>query len=203
MAAKRRRKGGKKPGRKYNPNAKRHQTTRAGRRGDVDLGSARLRLKKLRATGRADVEMTPAGILYGRDLIDRHQYDALGFVTALLHRVALAMGRQISVAALWRGLLAAGSRPAGFVPPILGDGNARHSLSQICHRLNGVQALVVQLAEGITVPPLVRRAVGHRLTPGDLAALEELRKGLDDIRAPRWWADEAGDPASPRAAPPS
>jgi hypothetical protein len=200
----RRRHKGKKPGRKYNPNSRRNQTTRAGRRGDVDLGSARLRLKKLRATGRADVEMTPAGVLYGRDLIDRHQYDALGFVTALFHRISLAMGRQISVAALWRGLLAAGSRPSGFVPPIFGDGNARYGLSRICHRLNGVQALVVELAEGITVPGIVVRAVEHRMTAGDLVELEELRKGLDDIRAPRWWvAAEAGDPrtTAPQASP--
>jgi hypothetical protein len=191
-----RRRTGRKRGRPYNPNAKRHQTTRAGRRGDVDLGTARLRLKKLRATGRTDVEMTPAGILFGRELIDRYQYDSLAFVTMLLRRVARSMGRQFTVDALWRGLLAAGSPPSSFVPSIIGDSNARLTLARICRRMNGCRVLVIELAEERSIPPMVVRAVEHRLTPLDLVELEELRKCLDDIRAPGWWADEASDPPS-------
>jgi hypothetical protein len=34
-----------------------------------------LRAKKLVTAGRDDVEMTPGGVLYGYDDLDRHQYD--------------------------------------------------------------------------------------------------------------------------------
>ena len=53
-------------GRRYDPNAKRHKTTRRGRRGedDRDLGSALLRARKLATTTREDVELTSAGVSY-------------------------------------------------------------------------------------------------------------------------------------------
>jgi hypothetical protein len=153
-----------------------------------------LRQKKLWVTGRADVGMTPAGMLYGCELLDRYQYDSLAFVTVLLRQAARSMGRQFSVEALWRGLLAASSRPTSFVAPLLDDRNARSSLARICRR-NGCSALVTELVEGSKIPAVVARAIERRLTSRDLAESEELRKGLDDIRAPRWWADEAGDPA--------
>jgi hypothetical protein len=151
-------------------------------------------MKKLRATGRTDVEMTPAGMLFGRELIDRYQYDSLAFVTVLLRRITRSMGQQFTVAALWHGLLAAGSRPTSFVPPLLGDGNARLALARICQRLRGCRVRVIELAEERSIPPFVIRAVEHRLTQFDLVELEELRKGLDGIRASKWWADEADDP---------
>jgi len=106
----RRKKTGRRRGRPYNPNARRHQTTRAGRRGEVDRGSPRLRARKLALTTREDVEMTPAGILYGHGHLDNAQYSALGWVTALLRRIARSFGRDASPAGVWAAIVAAASR---------------------------------------------------------------------------------------------
>jgi hypothetical protein len=130
-----RKKTGRRRGRPYNPHARRHQTTRAGRSGEVDRGSERLRAKKRRATGREDVEMTPAGALYGRGLIYNAQYSALAFVTPLLRRIARAMGREVSPAALWAAIVGAGTRTPLTALPLVGDHNARRVLAGICRRL--------------------------------------------------------------------
>jgi hypothetical protein len=172
-----------KRGRKPNPNARRRQKDRAGRRGEVDEGSPRLIQKKIQLTGRSDVEMTPAGILYGRDLLDRQQYDMLGVVTLLLRRVAAACGRGYTVHGLWLAILSAATRTS-YTLPLLGDQNARRSLERLCSALNGSRALVIELAEG-QMPPLVIRAALNQLTPFDMVEIEELRAGLDDLAAPR------------------
>ena len=86
----RRKKTGRPRGRPYNPNARRHQTTRAGRRGEIDRGSERLPAKKRAATSREDVEMTPAGYRH----LDNAQYSALGWVTQLLQRIQLWARRE-------------------------------------------------------------------------------------------------------------
>jgi len=44
--------------------------------------------------------MTPAGILFGRGHLDRYQYDALAFMTNLLHQVCNARGGNLSVASV-------------------------------------------------------------------------------------------------------
>jgi hypothetical protein len=173
----------KRRGRKYNPNSKRNQTTRAGRRGEVDEGSPLLIQKKVRLTGRGDCELDGSGVLFGRGLIDRQQYDELGLVTLLLRRVAAAMGRGTSVAGLWSAIIAAASW-SGYTLPLLGDMNARRTLERMCGCLNGSRALVIDLAEG-RLPPIVLRAATQRLLPEDATALEELRAGLDDLAAPR------------------
>jgi hypothetical protein len=183
--ARRSRRTGKKRGRPYNPNSKRNQTTRAGRRGDIDAGQARLIANKTRLTGRPDVEMTPAGALYGLGHLDNAQYSTLGAVTRLLRRVSVAMGGLVSPARLWTSLLAAGSRPSSFLPPLIGDQSARLQLARACRELNGCKSLVIDLAEEITVPPLVLRAIRRELTYHDMVMLEELRRALDDLQLPR------------------
>jgi hypothetical protein len=194
----RRRKGGKR-GRPYNPNAKRHQTTRAGRRGDVDEGSPLLLAKKLRFTGRGDVEMNGSGVLFGHGLIDRQQYDMLGVVTLLLRRVAAACGRGYTVHGLWLAILSAATR-TGYTVPLLGDQNARRSLERMCGCLNGSRALVIELAEG-RLPAIVLRAASQRLTPFDRVEIDELRAGLDDLAAPRRAPRLLAQPHRPAAAP--
>jgi hypothetical protein len=42
------------------------------------------------------------------------------------------------------------------------------------------------------VPAIVVRAAHYRLTDRDLDELAALRRALDDISAPSWWAAEAG-----------
>ena len=194
-----RRKTGRRRGRPRLKHARSRETTRAGRRGDVDRGSERLREKKRQATSRDDVEMTPAGVLFGHGHLDRYQYDALGFVTNLLRQVRKAMGGNQSVAGLWTAIIAAATKTAPGNAPIIGDNNARHILAQICARLDGSRDLILALAAEGAWPDIVVRAANHRLTPRDLVQLETLRRGLDGISAPRWWAGD-GETAPPGAA---
>src|SRR4051794_34681843 len=137
MAGKRaeRRRGG----RKHDPNARRHATTRRGRRGedDRDYGSAWLRAKKLRTTSRDDIELTAAGVLFGRGLIDRYQYDTLGQISRLLQQISRSFGRDASPAGLWAALLAAGSRTPPGALAIVGDQGARRALERTLRRLDG------------------------------------------------------------------
>ena len=180
-------------GRKFNPHARRRSTTRRGRRGedDRDYGSPLLRARKLAATSRDDVEMTPAGILFGHGHLDRYEYDTLGHVTGLLQRIARSFGRGASPAGVWAALIAAASRTAPSTPDIVGDFGARRRLEQICRRLDGSRDLVLELAAEGPLPPICLRALERRLTPRDLVQLESLRKSLDGVTAPRSRADEA------------
>jgi hypothetical protein len=195
-----RRRTGRKRGRPYNPASKRNQTDRAGRRGAIDEGSDALRLRKLMLTGRADVEMDAAGILFGRDLIDRAQYDQLGRIALLLRRVAVACGHGFNVSGLWASIVAAGARMGSTAPPLTGDLGARGALERVCGRLNGSKVLVLAIAEN-RMPPIVLRAAAQRMTPVDMAEIAELRAGLDDLsrprRSPRLQADEGGNGPRP------
>jgi hypothetical protein len=71
-------------GRKSNPNAKRRQTTRAGRRADPDAVVQLAKRRRARLTLRADLEPTPLGVLLGRNVISRQQYDAALYYAALV-----------------------------------------------------------------------------------------------------------------------
>jgi hypothetical protein len=192
MAA-RRRKGGKR-GRKFDPNARRHRTDRAGRRGEVDLGAPRLRQRKLLILGRADLELTPASTLFALGHLNNLQFSKVGAVTMLLHRIARACGKHYSVSGLWAAIIACGSRPTSFLPPVIGDANARSALSRICHKLNGSRSLILQLAEEREIPGIVVRAIGRRLTERDALELERLRADLDDLHTPRWATEDDAEP---------
>ena len=190
----RRKKTGRRRGRPYNPNARRHQTTRAGRRGEVDRGSPRLRARKLALTTREDVEMTPAGILYGHGYLDNAQYSALGWVTALLRRIARSFGRGVSPAGIWNAILGALIKTTPGIEPMVGDQGARRALEHILRRLDGSKDLVIELAAGDALPPICIRAAGHRLTPRDLVQIELLCRDLNGISPPGagWPSDDPG-----------
>jgi hypothetical protein len=153
----------------------------------VDRGSERLRENKRQVTSREDVEATPAGVLYGHGHLDRHQYEMIGYVTSLLHQVRRAMGGTLSVAGVWSAVTGALVQTTPGAPPIIGDNDARRILRRICARLDGSKALVLALAAEDTLPAIVVRAIERR-TPVDLAQLENLRRGLDGLSPPRWWA---------------
>ena len=194
--AKKRRVGGPRRhrgGRKFDVNARRHKTTRAGRRdGDGrDYGSALLRAKKRVATGREDVETTPAGVLYGHGHLDNAQYSALGRVTELLQRIARSLGRGAAPAGVWSAILGALTKTTPGIEEIIGDQGARHALERICRHLDGSRNLVLELAAEGALPPICMRAAEQRLTPRDLVQLELLRKGLDGITPSRGWEAEA------------
>jgi hypothetical protein len=180
-------------GRKLDPNAKRHKTTRRGRRGedDRDLGSALLRARKLAATGRKNVELTPAGVLYGHNHLDNLQYSSLGLVTHLLQTIARSFGRGMSPAGVWAAILGALVKTTPGFEPIIGDFGARHRLERIWRHLDGSRDLVLELASEGPLPPICLRALERRLTPRDHVQLELLRKGLDGVTASRSGAEEA------------
>jgi hypothetical protein len=186
-----RRRTGRRRGRRYDPKAKRHRTTRIGRRtgfDPIDQGSTLLRAKKRAATSREDVELTPAGILFGHGYLDAQQYDVLSTVTLWLQRLARGWAGLGGVTGLWYSILGA-AVPIGFVQPQnpiasgLAD-SARRQLHQALRRLDGSRSLVVALAEG-ALPDVVVRVLEGRLTPADVATLERLRQGLDRV-AGRW-----------------
>jgi hypothetical protein len=126
--------------------------------------------------------MSATGILFGHQLLDRYQYDTLGYVTLLLRRIARSFGRDASPSGVWAAIVAAASRTPPGAPVIIGDYGARDTLARICRRLDGSRDLVLELAEeGGPLPPICVRAAEHRLTPRDLVQLELLRQGLDGI----------------------
>jgi hypothetical protein len=175
-------------GRKFDPHAKRRFTTRFGRKygyEPADRGSAELRRKKRTATGREDVELTPAGVLYGHGHLDNVQYSALGYVTLTLQRIARSFGRGSSPAGLWSAILGALTKTTPGSEPVIGDQGARLALERTLRRLDGSRDLVLELAAEDTLPPICIRASERRLTPRDLVQLELLRKGLDGISPPR------------------
>jgi hypothetical protein len=104
-----RKRTGRPRGRPRKAITKRRFTTRHGRKYGVepiDHGSAYLRARKLRLTGRFDLPMDPAGVLLGRALIDAEQYGMLPLITEWLQRVARAWGgKDGSVSGLWSALL--------------------------------------------------------------------------------------------------
>jgi hypothetical protein len=122
-------------GRARKANAKHRQTTRAGRGPEPDRGSERLRERKRRVTGREDLPLDGAAVLYGHDRLDRQQFDTLGMITELLQRIARAWGRKDgSVTGVWMAVLGA-MTATGFAPvPVDGgfspaDGAGRRLVS--------------------------------------------------------------------------
>ena len=104
-----------KRGRPRRANAKRRQTTVAGRRGEADTGTEELRRRKRRVTGREDLELTGAAVLFGHDLLDRQQFDTLGLITGLLQRLAVGWGGTGGVSGLWLSITGALVR-TGYAP---------------------------------------------------------------------------------------
>lgn len=148
--------------------------------------------RKLRATGRTDIEVTSAGVLLGHNCIDRHQYDTLGTVTAWLQSLAYNLGpKGVGVDHLWNAITGSMIGTGGVVMPIsVRDGvdRARSVLGRILQRLDGSRALVVALAED-RIPPLVIHVLDRQVTPDDEATLTRLRDALDQVGA--WWRDGA------------
>lgn len=139
-----RRRTGRKRGRPRLANARRRATTRAGRRGEIDYGSELLRARKRRATGREDLEIDGASVLFGHDHLDRQQFDTLGLITDWLRRAARAWGlKDGSCGGLWEAVLGAATARQGRVDPTpLGSDYARRRLAAALQRLDGSKVLV-------------------------------------------------------------
>jgi hypothetical protein len=177
-------------GRPRQAQAKRRQTTVAGRRGEPDTGTAELRRRKRRATGREDLELTGAAVLFAHDHLDRQQYDTLGVTTELLRRIARAWGRDGSVPGPWDAITSALVTTGYVAAPVTADigfalaDNARKSLAQALRQLDGSRDLVIALAEG-GIPDLILHVLEHKVTEQDTIALERLRLELDRISGQR------------------
>jgi hypothetical protein len=143
----------------------------------------------MRATTRDNLEVSGAGVLLGRDLIDIEQYNALTTVTLWLERLMRGWAGLGGVTGLWYSILGAATPAPGYIRPTndvtsgLADG-ARRQLERALRQLDGSRSLVVALAEG-RVPPLIHRAIEGKLTPRDEAALDRLRLGLDHLAGRR------------------
>ena len=178
-----------KRGRPRRANAKRRQTTVAGRRGEADTGTEELRRRKRRVTGREDLELTGAAVLFGHDLLDRQQFDTLGLITGLLQRLAVGWGGTGGVSGLWLSITGALVR-TGYTPVPGTDGGfapavrARRQLVRALRQLDGSRDLVIDLAEG-RAPPVVLHVLERRLLRQDEAELDRLRAGLDGIAGRR------------------
>jgi hypothetical protein len=150
----------------------------------VDDGSPLLRQRKLQLTGRIDLELTPAALLFSRGHLDAQQYDQLGQVTLWLARLARNLGpKGLGVAGLWAAL-AGGiiGTPNVTVPVAVGGGAdvALARLDRVLRQLDGSRDLVVAIAEG-RCPSLIAHVLEGRITGADEQALEQLRSGLDGI----------------------
>jgi hypothetical protein len=172
-------------GRPRKANARRRATTAAGRRAPDDLGTPELRLRKVRATTRDNLEINGVGVLYGRGLIDAAEYDTLGTIVMWLQRLARDWGGAGGVHGLWNSIMGAAMPTPGHTHLVnditsgLADG-ARRQLVRALNRLDGSRSLVVSLAEG-QVPALVLRVLDGKTTPADKVELERLRVSLGDI----------------------
>jgi hypothetical protein len=168
--------------------AKRRATTLAGRRPELDTGTQELRARKLRATTKSNLEISGAGVLLGRDLIDIDQYNVLTMVTMWLERLARGWGGTGGCHGLWLTIVGAlvptaSVQPQNATVAGLADG-ARRQLERALRRLDGSRDLVIALAEG-QAPPIVLRAIKDRLTRADKVELVRLRDGLDHLAGRR------------------
>jgi hypothetical protein len=177
----------KRRGRPSNPKARRHQTTRAGRRGEFDEGTRELRRQRRRATGTPDLPADALGVLLGHGVITLAEYHAGRDVAELLEVARRALGLSNGgVHSVWLAILAGGR---------IGAGRSAASVEwalRILNRLNAkigdplAAALVFAVAEG-RLP----------LTLGVPSGVARLREGLD--RVARSWTGSSGVLTTPGA----
>jgi hypothetical protein len=177
--------------RRRNPNARRHQTTRAGRRGEtvVDLGTPEARAHRLRATGDAGLPFDPLGILLGHARLSQELYN-----TGRDIGDDLEVARGETVPGPWLTILAGG--PLGGRP---GAADVSPAAERAWRRLERIRAaigepwttaLVLQTCAGEFRPCeegfIGRLWARQRWTPRDRAVHARLLAGLD--RVARSWS---------------
>jgi len=120
-------------GRRRDPNAKRRQSTRAGRAGALDEVVTVLKSRRKRVSTRADLGETAIDILLGRGIIDQAAHDAGLHLARLLeiHRRYRWLS-STSVAVLWNRPLAGSSD--GPAPPASGGDPDRATIGDLAGR---------------------------------------------------------------------
>jgi hypothetical protein len=181
-----RRRTGRPRGRPRKANAKRRHTTRVGRKYGVDgldQGTAELRRKKrVVGRGREDLELHPASVLFGREHIDRPQFDALNLISDTLRRSHTAVP-SVNISGLWSAIAAMASRVAYRGPSNDALGLAAANLRRLgwmLRQVDGSKALIIEICEG-RCPAIVARVHADALTAEDRVTLETLRRNLDSV----------------------
>lgn len=174
-----RKKTGKKRGRPADPKAKRHQTTRAGRRGELiepDRGTKALRRMRREATGSEDLPADLLGVLLGRGRITLPEYHAGRDVAELLDVARRALGLVGRVHSVWAAVLAGGRFGRSPISGTAADW-ARLMLGRVENWIGDRQVF-----------ELVLRVAENDLPPGRLD-IGKLRLGLD--RVARGWTSRS------------
>lgn len=173
--------------RKSNPDARRRQTTRAGRAGIIDRGPERLRELRLLATGSQDLPVDPLAILLGRDLLGEAAYNAGRDIGELLSIVARSFGA--GFATTWRAILAGGAIHGSRFEPLSGPGErALRILARYSLKIGdpGIAALVFAVCAGEFYPfrlRFIERAVLRSMSARDYRAVAMVRSSLELIAA--------------------
>jgi hypothetical protein len=158
--------GKRKRGRPRKPNKQLRPTTRAGRRlgaDPIDHGSPLLRARKVNFLGRVDLELTPAGMLRGRGVIDEAEAIVLQVVEVWIARARLGRTlRTTTIDGLWSALLS-GQAGGKWTPPVIAGDNrtgADHAWARLLQLRDHFAAtgelaelgLVLRVAEGVGLP---------------------------------------------------
>lgn len=180
-------------GRPADPNARRRQTTRAGRKGQpyVDFGTAEARARRLLATGLESLPVDPLAILLGRGHIDNRQYAAgrdLGEQLALVRAGLGVVGDGTQSA--WSRILAGGGGGGGKSEPPSIE-RAWRLLARLRRRIGSERtaALTFAIADGEWTPlgyPIIQAILAGRLDSSLRAVVALVQHGLD--RVAKSWA---------------
>lgn len=187
-----RRRSGRRRGRPRQHHARWRETTRAGRRGEVDSGSELLRIKRRLLTGSEDFTCDhPLGVLRGRGVIDQRQYNVGMDVAAVVEIAASLLGlRDASAQGVWAAIVAGGISVAAtgerYSPAAE---RARHTLARICRVIgeNRTAQLTLAVCGGEWRPGgrefIVKVMAQRGLERDDVDEIERLRRGLERVAA--------------------
>jgi hypothetical protein len=174
-----------------NPEAKRNQSTRAGRRDGPDRGVAKVRRERLLATGSESLPVDPLGVLLGRGMIDLGAYNAGRDIGELLETVRIGLvGNAGSVQGSWLAILTGGAIRGQAASVSSAAEHALRKIAKIRQAIgNAETAGVVFAVCGGSWEPFVLTILLDRKNFGH--GLKLLRAGLDRV-ARTWSRDPVG-----------
>jgi|SRR5215472_13527033 len=189
-----------KRGRRPNPNARRNRTDRAGRRGEIDHGSAMIRYQRAMLTGSPDLPLDPLGVLLGRGLIDLRQYHAGRDYGELLESVRAGLyGTAGSVQGSWLAILQGGAIRGRGVEIARASLWALRTVQRIQARLGdpAIVRVTTMVCAGQWVDLVVAAALSRPFHQGMGWNLERLKRGLEEVSrvwSPNRTLDSTGRP---------
>jgi hypothetical protein len=169
----------RKRGRPPKPNARRRETTRAGRRGEAqpDEGTRELRRHRRRATGTTALPADSLGVLFGRGLITTAEYNAARDVGELLATARRGLGLASGgCGSFWMAILSGGR--------IGGRANGDAATEWALRLLDRLRARIADQLTADLVFAVAGGEIPRAVTTPDGLAL--LRSGLDCVA--RCWS---------------